>query len=98
MDKNKIVSYYNTKGYRDAQILSDSIWRTKNGRLRIHLNIEEGKRYYYRNIFIKENSLYSEDQIRNVLAIQSSGEEVFLAKKKARLNFLRLVVSGFLPI
>ena len=51
MDKNKIVSYYNTKGYRDAQILSDSIWRTKNGRLRIHLNIEEGKRYYYRNIF-----------------------------------------------
>ena len=70
MDKNKIVSYYNTKGYRDAQILSDSIWRTKNGRLRIHLNIEEGKRYYYRNIFIKGNSLYSEDQIRNVLAIQ----------------------------
>lgn len=69
-DKQKLIDYYHNKGYRDARIISDSVWRKSRKRLRIHLSLHEGHKYYFRNIVIKGNSLYSEDQIRNVLAIQ----------------------------
>ncbi|MCB0661823.1 MAG: outer membrane protein assembly factor BamA, partial [Saprospiraceae bacterium] len=44
-DKNSIVKYYNTIGFRDAKITSDSIWRESDGDLRIHMNVHEGNRY-----------------------------------------------------
>ena len=69
-DKLKLIGYYNSKGFRDAEITKDSIWRTKRGNLKISIQIEEGKKYYFRNITVKGNSLYPEDQIKNVLSIQ----------------------------
>jgi len=69
-DKQKLIDYYHIKGYRDAQIIKDSVWRKSQKRLRIHIVLDEGRRYYFRNIVIKGNSLYTEDQIQNVLSIQ----------------------------
>ncbi|HRI00636.1 MAG TPA: outer membrane protein assembly factor BamA [Saprospiraceae bacterium] len=69
-DKDKLVAYYRSSGYRDAEIVSDSMWRTKANRLRIHMNIHEGKRYYFRDISIKGNTLYKTEHIKNVLGIQ----------------------------
>lgn len=85
-DKNKLISYYQNKGYRDARIISDSVWRKSNKRLRVHINLEEGQRYYFRNIVIKGNSLYSEDQIKTVLGIQKGDiyDQELLSK---RLSF-----------
>ncbi|MBL0261156.1 MAG: hypothetical protein IPQ10_08845 [Saprospiraceae bacterium] len=58
------------EAYRDASIVSDSVWRTKSGRIRIHMNVEEGDRYYFRDISVKGNTLYTEEHIKNVLGIQ----------------------------
>lgn len=69
-DKKKIVAYYNTQGYRDARILSDSIWRSEKGHLMIQLNIDEGNKYYFRNISWKGNSIYSTETLEQVLGIQ----------------------------
>ncbi len=69
-DKQKIVQYYNKEGFRNANILGDSIWRDENGRVRIHIFLNEGQRFYFRNISIKGNSLYSEQYIKNVIGIQ----------------------------
>ncbi|MBK7796071.1 MAG: hypothetical protein IPJ64_06835 [Saprospiraceae bacterium] len=69
-DKDLILAYYRNKGYRDASIVSDSVWRTKSGRIRIHMNVEEGDRYYFRDISVKGNTLYTEEHIKNVLGIQ----------------------------
>jgi len=69
-DKESIIAYYNTVGFRNATILSDSIWRNKKDRMRIHINVHEGNRFYFRNINIKGNSLYPEQHIKNVLGIQ----------------------------
>ena len=66
-DKLKIVQYYNKEGFRNANITGDSIWRDEKGRLRIHIFLNEGQRFYFRNIAIKGNSLYSEQYIKNVL-------------------------------
>ena len=52
-DKEAIIAYYNTLGYRDARIVSDSLWRDDNGRLRLQLNIDEGNQYFFRDIAFK---------------------------------------------
>ncbi|MEO0040644.1 MAG: hypothetical protein RL329_92 [Bacteroidota bacterium] len=68
-DKKKILKYYATQGYRDAKIASDSIWREADGDLRLHLNMDEGKRYYFRNITWKGNSIYDSKVLDKVLGI-----------------------------
>jgi outer membrane protein insertion porin family len=85
-DKKTIINYYNTLGFRDAQIASDSIWREEDGDLRIHLNIDEGNRYYFRNIVWKGNSIYDEATLANVLGIEK-GEIYNTELLETRLRF-----------
>lgn len=69
-DKRKIEAYYNNIGYRDARVAKDSIWRTKKGRLMIQMDIDEGNRYYFRNIRWKGNTLYETKYLDQVLGIK----------------------------
>jgi outer membrane protein insertion porin family len=69
-DKKAIVKYYSNIGYRDAKVVTDSIWREKDGDLQIKMKIDEGSRYYFRNIAWKGNTIYSSDQLTQVLGIQ----------------------------
>ena len=69
-DKKSIIAYYNTIGYRDAQIVKDSIWRNEDGKLMIDLVIEEGDPYYFRNISWKGNTKYNEEYLTEVLGIE----------------------------
>lgn len=70
VDKSHLITYYNNEGFRNAKILSDSIWRGDNGNLNIRIDLFEGNRFYFRNISIKGNSLYTDQHIKNVLGIQ----------------------------
>lgn len=87
-EKNKldIIKYYNTLGYRDATILSDSVWREKDGDVRIHLNISEGNVYYYRNIEFKGNTLYPSGQLAKRLGVKK-GDVYNQEQLEGRLNF-----------
>ncbi len=69
-DKKKLIKYYNNIGFRDAQITSDSVWREKDGDIKIHMKINEGRRYYFRNIAWKGNSIYESQVLTQVLGIQ----------------------------
>ena len=69
-DKKKILKYYSNIGYRDAQIVSDSVWREKDGDLKINMKISEGRRYYFRHITWKGNSIYESEVLSKVLGIQ----------------------------
>ncbi len=68
-DKTKVIDYYNSIGFRDAKIEKDSIWREKDGDVRIHLTIDEGRRYYFRNIAWKGNTIYESPFLSQVLGI-----------------------------
>lgn len=70
-DKNSIITHYNTIGYRDARILSDSMWRNDKGQLVLKLNIEEGNRYHFRNIAWKGNSIHDSEKLDQILGINS---------------------------
>lgn len=68
-DKEKVLDHYNSMGYRDAQILSDTQYITKNGNLNVDLKMEEGRRYYFGNITWKGNSKYSDSLLNVILGI-----------------------------
>lgn len=72
-DKNNVLNYYNSLGYRDAQIVDDTAIYTKNGNLNLDLKIEEGKQYYFGNIVWKGNAKYN-DSILNVILGINKGD------------------------
>jgi outer membrane protein insertion porin family len=69
-DKEKLEKYYNNLGFRDARVVKDSIWRDPKGKIRIHLTIDEGNRYYFRNIAWKGNTIYETKYLNQVLGIK----------------------------
>ena len=85
-DKDALIAYYNTLGYRDATILSDSIWREEDGDLMLQINLDEGQQYYFRNIAWKGNSIYETEDLVEVLGI-SKGEIYNQELLQTRLQF-----------
>ncbi len=66
-DKKKVIDYYRSKGYRDAQILSDSVWTTGDNNLSILITVFEGQQYYVRNIAVVGAEVFSPDEVREHL-------------------------------
>lgn len=69
-DKEKIITYYNEKGYRDARILSDSVYAVNPKRVGIVIKVEEGPKYYFRNITWVGNTKYPSAFLSAVLKIK----------------------------
>lgn len=65
-DKINLVNYYNSLGFRDARIVSDSVWRNDKG-YNINVKLSEGKKYYLGNISFVGNTAYSTDYLQKVL-------------------------------
>ena len=57
-DKVNLIKYYNSLGFRDARILSDSVWRNDKG-FNINVKLNEGKKYYIGDISFIGNTSYS---------------------------------------
>lgn len=68
-DKDKILDYYNSMGYRDAQIVADTQYKTPAGNLNVDLKVKEGRRYYFGNITWKGNSKYNDSVLTVILGI-----------------------------
>ena len=68
-DLNKIIAKYNKQGYRDAHIVVDSIYPVNDKDIDIDITIEEGNRYYFRNITWVGNTVYSSAFLSSVLGI-----------------------------
>lgn len=68
-DKRLLLQAYSERGYRDAKIVKDSIYYIEDGRMGIHFVIDEGKKYYFRDITWTGNSLYSANQLNTILKI-----------------------------
>lgn len=69
-DKQLIVEKYLSMGYRDIDIVSDSIYRYDDRSLEIIIRIDEGTKYYFRNIAITGNTKYSYDDLMSILKIK----------------------------
>lgn len=68
-DREKVLNYYNSQGYRDATIVDTAITTSKNGNLNIALKVNEGHKYYFGNITWKGNAKYPDSLLNVVLGI-----------------------------
>ena len=66
-DKKKLITKYNEYGYRDAIILKDSVWNVDPKHVDIYVKVDEGKKYYIRNIKWVGNTVYSTDYLSRLL-------------------------------
>ncbi|MBL7740704.1 MAG: outer membrane protein assembly factor [Chitinophagaceae bacterium] len=71
-DKEKILKYYNSKGYRDAQIVQDTIFSDTSiskTKLYVDIKVNEGRKYYFGNITWKGNAKYPDSLLNAILGI-----------------------------
>jgi outer membrane protein insertion porin family len=69
-DKEKVLDYYNSLGYRDVQIVADTQYYTADGNLNIDLKVDEGRKYYFGKLTWKGNTKYSDSILNTILRIQ----------------------------
>ncbi len=69
-DKRSLVSAFNEAGFRDARIVKDTMYYVEPGRLQIDFDIDEGKRYYFRDITWTGNSVYPSETLNEILKIE----------------------------
>ncbi len=81
-DLTKIIDYYNEEGFRDARIVNDTMWqipeneltisakkKAKQDRLKVKVDIYEGRRFYFRNITFSGNTVYPDEVLQRSLRI-----------------------------
>ena len=69
-DKRAMLSVLNEAGYRDARIVKDTMYYIEPDRLQIDFEIEEGRKYYFRDITWTGNSVYSSQTLNDILMIK----------------------------
>lgn len=70
-DKRNLINYYNSLGYRDAQIEKDSVWRNQKNNYEINVKLKEGKKYYIGDITFLGNTTYSTEYLQKVLGYKT---------------------------
>jgi outer membrane protein insertion porin family len=69
-DKKRIISYYQSKGFRDAAIVEDTVYEPEDALLNVCIKIEEGRQYRVGDIKWVGNYLYDDNTLNKVLNIQ----------------------------
>ena len=68
-DKLKLIEKYNEYGFRDATILEDSVWNFDEKHVNVYVKIDEGRKYYIRNINWVGNTVYPTDYLSKELGM-----------------------------
>ncbi len=69
-DKQNIIDKYNELGYRDAMIVVDSVSNYNERTVDIYIQVEEGDKYYLRNVSWVGNTLYPSEQLDYLLRMK----------------------------
>lgn len=69
-DKIALIDKYNEIGYRDAYIVADSVVRFDDKTVSVYITVNEGKKYYFRNIKWIGNTIYPYDYLDAILGIK----------------------------
>ncbi|WP_295773415.1 outer membrane protein assembly factor BamA [uncultured Mucilaginibacter sp.] len=84
-DKQALIEKMQAKGYRDAEILSDSVWKHDDKTVNVKLKVYEGHKYYFGNVTWTGNARYSETVLNKILRIKKG--DVFSEEELSkRLN------------
>ena len=68
--KKALIDKYNELGFRDASILEDSVWTVDEKHVNVLVKVEEGQRYYIRNITWVGNTVVTTDWLNAALGMK----------------------------
>ena len=68
--KKALIDKYNELGFRDATILEDSVWTVDEKHVNVYVRLEEGQRYYLRNITWVGNTVVTTDYLSAALGMK----------------------------
>jgi len=69
-DKEKVIDFYNSKGFRDSRILKDTVYQGSTGDLNVELKIQEGRRYYFGNMTYRGNTKFNDSILALIINIK----------------------------
>jgi len=85
-DKEKIIALYNKEGFRNAKIVTDSLYTINSERVGLYMKVEEDKRFYFRDISFVGNTKYRSSTLDSILNIQK-GDIYNMQLFEQRLNY-----------
>ena len=68
--KKALIDKYNELGFRDAVIVEDSVWNNDEKHVNVYVKIDEGQKYYIRNITWVGNTVVTTDYLNAVLGMR----------------------------
>ena len=69
--KQNLIDKYNELGYRDMTIVEDSVWNVDENHVNLYMKIDEGQKYYIRNITWVGNTVISSDDLNRMLGMKT---------------------------
>ena len=69
-DKKRIISYYQSQGFRDAAIVDTTVYKQDDDWLNVRIKVEEGEQYRVGDITWVGNQLYDDDTLHQILNIK----------------------------
>ncbi len=69
-DKQLLIDFYNSKGYRDAEITFDTLYAQNAKYMQVDVHVDEGNRYYFRDISWIGNFLYDDEVLKGILGVK----------------------------
>ena len=83
--KKALIDKYNELGYRDAAILEDSVWTVDEKHVNVYVKLDEGQKYFIRNITWVGNTVVTSDYLSAVLGMKK-GDVYNQKQMKKRLS------------
>ena len=68
-DKDLLVDFYNSQGYRNATVIADSVYDISSNRIGIHLDVAEGEKFYIRNVNWVGNSKFETEFLQRMFGV-----------------------------
>jgi outer membrane protein insertion porin family len=69
-DKQNLVTKMQAKGYRDAELLSDTVFKTGENTVGVKIKLFEGRKYYFGNVKWSGNAKYPTEILTRILKIK----------------------------
>lgn len=69
-DKQTLIAKMQANGYRDAEVLSDSVWKNDENTVNIKINLYQGPKYYFGDIAWSGNAKYPTKLLNQLLRIK----------------------------
>ncbi len=69
-DKKKLIAFYNKEGHRDMRIIKDTVYSVSPEAINIEITIDEGRKYYFRNISFLGNEKFIDQELYRMLNVE----------------------------